>query len=156
MQNDSAFDDLVFEESPTVAKPIVAPAPRKNPAHDLELDLFDVSTPTITATPAAPSDNSAARSNEVPFDAQVLSDSNAPVDMNSYFTNEPRGAISPFESNNDTIAIQAVSDDSDFEEENDPNQPYIFTNVNGETVRGKKKPVNPKHKKSFLDNLFNK
>jgi signal recognition particle receptor subunit beta len=139
----SNFDDLVLDTDEPVASPTpVAPKPAAAPAastDDLVLDSF-----TVEPLADAPVENS--------FDSNIASSSEEAVDVNSFFEDSP-AALTPDETTNPTISITAIDEGS----EDDDSGAFIFTTQDPDQVKGnKKKPINPKHKKNFLDNLFSK
>ncbi len=131
---DGSFDDLVLDD--VIAEPTPSAPPQPQAQQGLELDSFTVepldSTIQDAAVETTPADPS--------------------VDINSFFADDAPAATSPADTHNETISISAID-----EEEEAKGGPLFFTSVNNDTVRGnKKKPINPKHKKNFLDNLFSK
>ncbi len=119
-------------------------------SNDLEFD----SSFTVQPLEVEPLDSSISMhdSTDSSFENIMNQNNEEAVDVNSYFSNEPPKAETPFETANETIAISAIEENSE-----DKDQPLFFTTVNSDSLKAnKKKPINPKHKKNFLDNLFNK
>ena len=81
------------------------------------------------------------------------------IDTSSYFSDmeEPSQSNSPLQTSSETIAIDSIGDEQNSSSNSalDSDQ-LFFTTVDSDHVKAnKKKPVNPKYKKSFLNNIFN-